>query len=49
MRGAIDRCERTLADAPDALDDAVRACAVASRYELDFFDQADRAWVIRDV
>ena len=49
VRGAIDRCERTLADDPDALDAAVRACAVASRYELDFFDQADRAWVIRDV
>ena len=48
VRGAIERCEATLAANPDALDAAVRACAVASRYELDFFDQADRAWVVRD-
>lgn len=49
VRGAIDRCEATLAQSPGSLDAAVRACAVASRYELDFFDQADRAWVVRDV
>ena len=48
VRGAIERCEATLADNPDLLEAAVRACAVASRYELDFFDQADRAWVVRD-
>lgn len=49
VRGAIERCEATLAANPGSLDAAVRACAVASRYELDFFDQADRAWVVRDV
>ena len=49
VRGAIERCEATLTQSPGSLDAAVRACAVASRYELDFFDQADRAWVVRDV
>lgn len=42
---ALHRVEATLAADPSLADEAARACRIASRYELDFFAQADRAWI----
>ncbi|MHA2788945.1 bifunctional hydroxymethylpyrimidine kinase/phosphomethylpyrimidine kinase [Corynebacterium sp. S7] len=44
-RGAVQRVEETLARSPELLDDAATACNLASRHEVEFFAQADRAWV----
>ncbi|WP_432418628.1 bifunctional hydroxymethylpyrimidine kinase/phosphomethylpyrimidine kinase [Corynebacterium breve] len=45
-RSAIERVEQALAQNPEHLDAAIKACDIASHYEVDFFDQADRAWVV---
>ncbi|WP_018295476.1 bifunctional hydroxymethylpyrimidine kinase/phosphomethylpyrimidine kinase [Corynebacterium lubricantis] len=44
-RSAVRRIERTLEQSPELLDEAAEACRLASRHEVEFFAQADRAWV----
>ncbi len=47
-RAAIARLEQTLAANPELADAALEAFRVASHFEVDFFDQPNRAWVVTD-
>lgn len=47
VTGAIARVEEAIAASPELFEDALHAFDLASRFEVEFFAQADTAWVVR--
>lgn len=46
VTGAIARVEEAIAASPELFEDALHAFDLASRFEVEFFAQADTAWVV---